>query len=162
LYRRQGRDSEAEKLYLRVLESRRRVLGAAHPETANTAIGLSLLWLEQKKYTQAEPLLREVISTCEKVRPDAWSRFQSQSLLGASLAGQMRYGDAESQLLSGYRGLVERESAIPAVDRKAVALAGDRIVQLYEDWGKSEKAAEWRLRLQTPAPTPPSSSDSQP
>jgi tetratricopeptide (TPR) repeat protein/predicted Ser/Thr protein kinase len=151
LYRRQRKESEAETLYLRVLDSRRRVLGPTHPDTASTAIGLSLLWLEQKKYRQAEPLLREVISMCEKVRPDAWSRFQSQSLLGASLAGQMRYSDAEPLLLSGYRGLVEREKNIPAVDRNVVAQAGDRIVKLYEDWRKFEKAAEWRLRLQAPS-----------
>jgi tetratricopeptide (TPR) repeat protein len=161
LYRRQRKDSEAETLYLKVLESRRRILGSAHPDTANTAIGLSLLWLEQKKYKQAEPLLRDVISTCEKMRPDAWSRFQSQSLLGASLAGQMRYNDAESLLLSGYRGLVEREKNIPAVERNSVAQAGERVVQLYENWGRSEKAAEWRLRLRNPSQPPPSSSDSQ-
>ena len=109
LYRRQSKNPEAEKLFLKVLESRRRILGPAHPDTANSAIGLSLVWLGQKKYKQAEPLLREVISASEKSRPDAWSRFQSQSLLGASLAGQMRYGDAEPLMLSGYRGLIERE-----------------------------------------------------
>ena len=162
LYRRQHKDSEAEKLYLKVLESRRRILGPAHPDTANSAIGLSLVWLDGKKYRQAEPLLREVILNCEKARPDAWSRFQSESLLGASLAGQLRYSDAEPLLLAGYRGLVERAAAIPAVDRDAVARAGDRIVQLYEDWGKSEKADEWRLKLQTPSQPPPSFSDSQP
>jgi tetratricopeptide (TPR) repeat protein/predicted Ser/Thr protein kinase len=162
LYRRQSKNPEAEKLFLKVLESRRRILGPAHPETANSAIGLSLVWLGEKKYQQAEPLLREVIAASEKSRPDAWSRFQSQSLLGASLAGQMRYRDAEPLMLSGYRGLIERERAIPAVDRNAVALAGERIVQLYEDWGKSEKAEQWRLRLQTPSQPPPSSSDSQP
>ncbi len=149
LYRRQRKDSEAEELYLKVLESRRRVLGPAHPDTASTAIGLGLLWLDQRKYKQAEPLLREVLSTYEKARPDAWSRFHSQSLLGATLAGQMKYSDAEPLVLSGYQGLVERATTIPAVDRNGVAQAGDRIVRLYEDWGKTEKAAEWRRRLQT-------------
>jgi hypothetical protein len=28
-----------------------------------------------------------------------------------------------------------------------VAEAGERIVQLYEAWGRPEKAAEWRVKL---------------
>ncbi len=54
------------------------------------------------------------------------------------------------------------KAVIPAIDRDTIAQAGDRIIRLYENWGKSEKAAEWRLRLQTPGRPPSSSSDSQP
>jgi tetratricopeptide (TPR) repeat protein/predicted Ser/Thr protein kinase len=149
LYRRQHMDAEAEDLFLKILQSRRRVLGPAHPDTAGTAIALSRLWLDQRKYKDAEPLLREVVSIYETARPDAWVRFHAQSLLGATLAGQMKYSAAESLMLSGYQGLVERESTIPAVDRRNnIAEAGERIVRLYEDWGQGEKAAEWRRRLQ--------------
>lgn len=154
LYRRQHKDSEAEALYLKVLEKRRKVLGLAHPETANTAIGLSLLWLDQRKYTQAEALMREVLPSYEKARPDAWGRFRMESLLGATLVAQMKYSEAEPLMLSGYQGLVERETTIPAVDRNVIAQAGDRIVRLYEDWGKPEKAEEWRRKLQTPRRRP--------
>src|SRR5262249_16126800 len=84
--------------------------------TRRTQIALSLLRLEQRRYQDAEPLLREVVSTLERARPDAWTRFHAQSLLGASLAGQMKYNDAEPLLISGYQGLLERESTIPAFE----------------------------------------------
>jgi hypothetical protein len=50
-------------------------------------------------------------------------------------------------LLSGYEGLASREAAIPAPNRFALDLAARRIVQLYRDWGKPEKAEEWREKL---------------
>jgi hypothetical protein len=68
--------------------------------------------------------------------------------VGASLAGQKKYSDAEPLLVSGYEGLVQRQSTIPADKRSALEQAGSRIVQLYEGWGKSEKATEWRHKLE--------------
>ena len=29
--------------------------------------------------------------------------------------------------------------------------AADRVVKLYDDWGKTDKAAEWRARLAKPS-----------
>jgi len=68
-------------------------------------------------------------------------------MLGASLAGQREYDQAEPLLLSGYQGLKQRELAIPWANRSALKQAGERIVELYQDWGKPEKAAESRERL---------------
>jgi hypothetical protein len=68
-------------------------------------------------------------------------------MLGASLAGQRKYGDAEPLLLAGYQGLSNRESTIPAPNRSAIEQAGERIVQLYQDWAMPEKAAEWREKI---------------
>jgi hypothetical protein len=44
--------------------------------------------------------------------------------------------------------MAQREATIPFEDRLALAQAGERIVQLYESWGKPEKAAQWRVKLQ--------------
>ena len=67
----------------------------------------------------------------------------------AALAGQKNYAEAEPLLLGGYDGLKAREDKIPADHRKKLAEAAARIVPFYEAWGKAEKAAEWRKRLQT-------------
>ena len=79
---------------------------------------------------------------------DSWERYWSQNLLGASLAGQSQYAEAEPLLVSGYQGMMQRQAAIPLEDRLVLSQAGERIVQLYENWEKPEKAAEWRERLQ--------------
>jgi len=63
------------------------------------------------------------------------------------LAGQRRYAEAEPLLLSGYQGMIERQATIPTDSAPEVEQAGDRIVQLYDDWGKPEQAAEWRAKI---------------
>ena len=71
------------------------------------------------------------------------SNTLTRAVLGASLAGRGKYAEAEPPLLSGYRGMLQRQDTIPADNRSAVQRAGEWIVQLYLDWGKPDKAAEW-------------------
>ena len=63
-----------------------------------------------------------------------------------ALLGQKNYDAAEPFLLGGYGGLTERASKIPAGSKRLLKEAGERLVQLYEAWGKPDKAAEWRNR----------------
>ncbi len=147
LYEKQGKYAQAEPLYAKVLEVRRRVLGEEHPNTTNVLAALGRIRIQQRQYADAEPLLRKALNGREKATPDAWQRYSGQSLLGASLAGQKNYAQAEPLLVSGYEGMIERQAAIPAPERPELDQARERIVQLYQDWGKPEKAAEWRVRL---------------
>jgi hypothetical protein len=79
---------------------------------------------------------------------NSWRRYCGQALVGASLSGQKRYAEAEPLLLSGYQGLKERQSAMPVATRHVASEAGTRIVQLYQDWGRPEKAGEWQIKVQ--------------
>ena len=148
LYGKQRNYPKAEALFTSVLEARRRVLGPAHPATTDVMGLLAEVRLQQKQYGSAESLLREALTNDEKTAADSWRRYRSQSLLGASLAGQGKYSESESPTVSGYEGMAQREATIPFEDRLALAQAGERIVQLYESWGKPEKAAQWRVKVQ--------------
>jgi tetratricopeptide (TPR) repeat protein len=148
VYHDEGKDQLAEPLLIKALELRRRVLGPANPDTLDTMGTLAEVQLKEQKYADAEPLLREGVGTTEKTRPEGWNRFYLQGLWGASLAGQKKYSEAEPLLVSGCEGMLQRESSMPAGRRAAVEQSGARIVQLYEDWGKPEKAADWRQKLQ--------------
>jgi hypothetical protein len=117
----------------------------------NTVASVGRILLKQQKYAEAEPLLREALAGLEKRSPDAWGRFNTQSMLGGALMGQHNYGEAEPLLVSGYNGLLERESRIPFSLRQALEQAGERVVQLYRDWGMPEKAAAWREKIQATA-----------
>jgi hypothetical protein len=64
--------------------------------------------------------------------------------LGGSLAGQKKYAEAEPPLLAGYAGMDKLKERIAVPDRYHLDRARRWIVQLYVDWGKPEKAAEWR------------------
>jgi len=79
-------------------------------------------------------------------QPDDWQRFWAESLLGASLAGEKKFAEAEPLLLEGYRGMLERKDLIEVPDRYRLASAHEWIIQMYKAWGKSEKAAEWKLK----------------
>jgi hypothetical protein len=82
----------------------------------------------------------------EKTKFDGWERYQAQTLLGAAVAGQNRFVEAEPLLAAGYEALVEHRATIPAESRAVVDQALAWIVELYQNWGKPEKASEWRRR----------------
>ena len=155
LYRRQARNEEAERLSGAALEVQRRVLGAQHRATLATLALLGRVRVERQKYAEAEPTLREALTGFEQGAADDWRRHLAETLLGASLAGQTRYAEAESLLLAGYRGLLQRQAAIPADTKSVVGQAGERIVRVYIDWGKPEQASEWRQKLAGGTPRTP-------
>ncbi len=63
------------------------------------------------------------------------------------LLGQKKYAEAEPLLVQGYEGMKAREAKIPPQSKKRLTEAAERIVQLYDAWGKPDQAAEWRKRL---------------
>jgi serine/threonine protein kinase/uncharacterized protein HemY len=152
LYFQVGKYAKAEPLLANVLEARRRLLGPASPFTTIALASLGKLRLEQQRYIQAESLLREALDGQQKRNPDSWERYDSQSMLAASLAAQSKFADAEPLLKDAYRGLVEREAAIPSENRSVVEQANQRIIQLYESWGKPKEADVWRREHPSSSP----------
>jgi hypothetical protein len=67
-----------------------------------------------------------------------------QSLLGASLRAQGRFEQAEPLLLSAYQALTLHQREIPWDSRSAIEQTSHRIIQLYQSWGKPDKAEAWR------------------
>jgi eukaryotic-like serine/threonine-protein kinase len=50
-------------------------------------------------------------------------------------------------VVSGYEGMKAREEQISAYAKVRLAKSAERIVRLYEAWGKPEEATEWKLKL---------------
>jgi len=147
LYLSQSRYTEAEPLFTRAVEVSRRVLGPGNPALRIYLTSLAKLRLAQHNYGDAEQALREALSGRENESPIAWELNERQSLLGFSLMQQSRFAEAEPWLVSGYRGLVQSKATIPSPRLSSVEEAGERLVQFYENWGKPERAAEWRKEL---------------
>jgi len=143
---REGKYALAEAAGVQVLAGRRRALGSEHPDTMDSAADLALAYLARGNFNASEPLAREVLEWNEKKQPGDWPRFRAESLLGASLAGQKRYAEAEPLLLEGYQGMTVRKARMGVPDQYHIDHARDWIVQLYKSWGKPEQAAEWRKR----------------
>ena len=147
VYREERKYAQSEALLVTVLDARRRVLGEENLDTLNTMNELAFLYLYQGRYAQAEASVREALIGHQKRKTTTWHLYSTQSLLGASLAGQKKYEEAESLAVSGYEGMLRLENTIPAGRRFKLEQAGTWIVQLYRDWGKPEKAAVWTQKL---------------
>jgi len=119
---------------------------------------LGSLFVEQDKCADAEPLLRgALVIAREDLRDGYWLIPHTMSILGASLAGQGDFQEAEQMLLGGYTQLTDSYS----VNREAKEALGartndacERVIDLYTAWHEAEpdegydaKAAEWRARL---------------
>jgi tetratricopeptide (TPR) repeat protein len=154
VYQRQGKYGLAETYARQVLARRRHDLGPEHPETMASAADLALAYQSQGEFAESEALARGALEFYRKNQPNDWQRFDAESLLGASLAGQKRYTEAEALLLPGYQGMKQRENTIPAFNRFKLQQAGESIVRLYQDWGKPDNAAEWWQKLKRDSRAP--------
>ena len=148
MYQRQGRYDKAEAYAAEALAGRR-TQAAASGDTADAAGALALAYVSEGKFAESRTLAREAVDFDRKKRPDEWQRFRDESLLGAALAGQKSLGEAEPLLLAGYRGMAERQEQMSASDRAYLRFAAGWLVQLYQDWGKAEQAANWRRKVLT-------------
>jgi len=134
----------AESYGAESLAGERLALGRENQLTLMTAADLALAYLSQGKFAQSESLARDTVRVYREKYPDDWHRSFVESLLGASLKGQKKYAEAEPLLLLGYREMSARKGGMAVPDRYRVDLAGEWLRQLYQAWGKLEKAAEWK------------------
>ena len=146
LYRDRRRFPQAEEMLTSALEIQRRISGNQHPDTLDDELLLGEVRLLQSRFGTAESILREALTAYEASAPDSWQRYRAQSLLGAALAGQARFQEAEPLLLSAYDGLTRLNSTIPAPDRPAAHQAAAALGRLYDQWGKPDKAVQWRQK----------------
>ncbi len=136
--------SGAEPLYREALAIWRKTLPAGHSDIGNCSIGLGLVLSAKGEYAEAETLLRESLAIRKSTFPEGhWARFGAMSALGAALAGQGKYEEAEQLLIDGYEGLMDQPQV--AEERKVQAL--QRLIDLYNLWGRPEVAARWRVDL---------------
>jgi hypothetical protein len=142
-YESEGKFREAEQLYSNLAPVRSRVMGSKHPVTAADLLALGRTRITLRKFLEAEVALRQALQAMEGT-PVGWQRFEAQSALGASLAGQHHYDEAEPLLLEGYQGMLQRQSTMPLEDRAALLRSRLWLSDLYLRWGKPEKAARWR------------------
>jgi hypothetical protein len=121
-------------------------------EPNSPLLALDLDWfgrnlLKQAKWSEAEPVLRESLAIRSKTAPDDSSRFHAMSLLGGVLLGKGNHAEAEPLVVQGYEGMKAREAKIRVQDKSRLAEAAERVVRLYEAWGKPEEADAWKARL---------------
>jgi tetratricopeptide (TPR) repeat protein len=144
IYDKTGHFAKAEPVRRDLAEFQRQRSGATSlPYLVElTAMGENLL--EQKKWSQAEPILRECLAIRQETHPDDWQTFRTQSLLGAALFGQQKLDEAEPLLLAAYTGMLERRNSIPEGSRQHLIETIQRLIDLYTAWNKPAETEKWK------------------
>jgi serine/threonine protein kinase/tetratricopeptide (TPR) repeat protein len=131
----------AEKLYREALAMQRKLLGSDHPSVAGSLIGLAAISNGSGKPAQGEAFAREGLAVREKGLPKGHpDTAEAESILGACLVAEHRYDEAEPLLLGSSAILKAKRTERSRQAREAL----QRLVQLYEAWGKPEKVANLR------------------
>jgi len=144
----EGDSAAAEPLFREALAMRRKLLGNNHPDVAASLIGLGRLLTERGDPQAAKPLLHEGLEIRRQTLPaDHWLTANAESVLGDCLAALRRYNEAEPLLVKSYSILKAKRGE----EDKSTQQALNRIINLYQAWGKPDKAAPYRARLSEPS-----------
>jgi eukaryotic-like serine/threonine-protein kinase len=118
--------------------------------------------IREERSANAVPILRRCLEIKEKTQRDDWTTANARSLLGEALTGQKAFQEAEGLLLGAQKVLAEKRDKILPLDRDSTLRDSiDRLVRLYETWGKPAEAEKWKTVLPpAPKPDPPRSPES--
>jgi hypothetical protein len=145
-----GRRAAAERLFRDVLARRHKTVKPGSPLLAYDLAQLGRNLLEQGRGSEAEPPLRQCLAIREQATPDEWWRYDAMSLLGGSLLAQGRYAQAEPLVVVGYEKTKAREDRIAVPERRYLLQAAERVIRLYESWGRPDQATTWKAKLGVP------------
>ncbi|MBI1852415.1 MAG: serine/threonine protein kinase [Planctomycetes bacterium] len=133
---------ECEERYREVLAAYRRAEGDDSRTTIAVKFQLAVCLMSEGKFAEANGLFSETLESGRHVLPPASDDLALyEQFYGRCLRFEERFDEAEPHLLEGYRRLNE---AYGARHDRVVDAIGD-LVNLYEKWGKPEKAAEYRV-----------------
>jgi tetratricopeptide (TPR) repeat protein len=143
LYQMEGKYGEARAVDAQALAGFEHLQGKENVEAVMASTDVAFADLSLGKFAESEARSQEALSASLKVDPDHWRRYWAESLLGASLAGEKKFTEAEPRLIEAYAGLTARRDRMPAPDRYRLRQTRTWIVDLYRDWGQPEKADAW-------------------
>ena len=141
-----GNLEAAEELLRRCLALQREALGENHAHPPESMSDLGWLLRQRQKLDEAESLLRQALKKQRAIIGEEHREpLVTMYRLGVVLSrqGPEQYAEAESVLHSTYSG--RRELSGEEHPDTQAALAA--LIDLYEAWGKPDKAAEWRAKL---------------
>jgi serine/threonine protein kinase/tetratricopeptide (TPR) repeat protein len=149
-----GDDAGAETLYREALAMGRKLLGNEHPTVAVMLTGLAETLCHEHKPIEAEALAREALAIRQKASPGEHPDVaEAKSVLGECLADAHQFEEAEPLLLGSYLVLKSTRGEGSVATRKGL----QRIVALYQESGRPEKAAPYRALLAKSPPSVPAS-----
>ncbi|MGD8451971.1 MAG: serine/threonine-protein kinase [Phycisphaerae bacterium] len=144
LLRDKGDLVEAERLAQEALTGFRQIVGPENRQTFVAWNNLASLMVERGRAAEAADEYTGLLEVAARVLPPEHYMVRVfRSGYGECLTALQRYEEAEALLLPVYEGLSTDVGARHQHTQRTV----ERIVALYEAWGRPEQAATWRARL---------------
>ena len=141
-----GEGERAVDYALRAVELRRRLLGDDHSLTANSLLQLATSHLASGQLQAAEDAARRGLEALSRALPAGNAQLAlGESVLGAVLSERGRYAEAEPLLVESYLRLQRERGHAPRPTRTAL----ERVVRLYESWGREDRARSFREAAST-------------
>jgi tetratricopeptide (TPR) repeat protein len=141
-----GEYEEAESLYNEALELYRNNLGEKHLYVSISLRNIANLHFSKGNYQEAEPLYRKSLEIGLEVLPEGQKyNIQSRRELGWCLTRLKKFDEAEQFLLKSYELQMTKEDEISKADIPFILKS---VIELYKDWGKTEKATEYEEILE--------------
>lgn len=148
---RQGRYKEAEACHAQALKIIRRRSGPEHLHAAYTLYKIAALANAQGQHARAEALANDALRILRAKLPAGhWRIGLAESILGESLSGQKRYGEAERLLVASYPLLRDGSGPQSIYTRQALT----SLASLYRAWGRPVDAERYQALLSAGPPPP--------
>jgi tetratricopeptide (TPR) repeat protein len=141
-----GQLERAGPLAHEVLTKAQTLFGEDHLATAQAMMTKGQLMIELDQTAQAESLLRKCVDLHDRLdlpEGQGWLSAQARGTLGHCLLAQRRFDEAEPLLLECFEALKAARGPSFAGTRAA----RDRLVALYQAWGKPDQVARWEGEL---------------
>jgi serine/threonine-protein kinase len=137
----QGRLNEAAARFRQSIAMDDRFLARTHRDRGQSRLGLASVLMAQRRHAAAEPVLRRSLAMRrEALPPEHRYVRETETELAACLTALRRFREAEALLVPAYEGLRATEGAADGRTQRA----RQRLVELYEAWGKAGDAARYR------------------
>src|SRR5262249_52950251 len=110
--------------------------------------------LALKKFVEAEAALRASLAFYSQKHPTAFMRYDTENQLGAALAGQKRFAEAEKLLVESARVFQKFGPRLTGALRRRGAAALERVIAFYDARGNAAEADRWRTLRDEAFPPP--------
>ena len=147
---RQERPIEALELARMTFEGRMALGDPSSHRTIQAKYNLAKALVMNQLYSEAEPVLRELIDTNREVENLRRNYFESMSMLGECLLNRQEYDAAESLLSNGYIGIATNVSRTSMPMPEYQVLHRDcakRLVRLYKAVDNAAQLEYWQAKL---------------
>ena len=139
---------EVEGFLLEFLEWQRTQRGPDDRLLGKTLRQLARHYDAQRRPAEAEQRSRESLAQLRKGKPESdWEVARAKSELGGRLVARNAFAEAEPLLVSGYEALTADHNT----PQQNLDEARDRLVRLYDAWGRPAQARAWRTAKATAA-----------